>query len=342
VVAPLVGLAGLAGVGTAGAQESDRLQQANAAFSRGLALENAAGFAEALAQFEAAAALAGREAPQTELHIGHCQSKLGLLADARQHLVHAVELARASGAKRVEQAAQEELDQVAPRVPTLTLAKPAQGTVTRVAIDDRAVPVSALGTPLALNAVEHHVAVDFDGRPPLALTVVLREGAHETVSLEPPGTAPAPAKPPPAPARPPPAATPVGDNSVLHNVVLEPTETAPPASHGGVLGWVLLGGGAALAAGGAVFWVLRGNEMGTLDSGCPSRTNCPANLKSDDDKGKLYDALGITLFSAAGAAVLAGGGVLLFGGSKSAPAGSLQVAPVAGAGGGGLTVRGRF
>jgi hypothetical protein len=103
---------------------------------------------------------------------------------------------------------------------------------------------------------------------------------------------------------------------------------------------VLLGSGAALAVGGAVFWVLRGNEVSTLDHACQNRV-CPANLQSDDDRGKLYDALGIALFSAAGAAVVAGGGVFLFG-NKSASAGSLQVAPVAAAGGGGLLVRGRF
>jgi hypothetical protein len=91
-----------------------------------------------------------------------------------------------------------------------------------------------------------------------------------------------------------------------------------------------------------VFWVLRGNEISTLEQGCPMRVRCAAGLQSDYDNGKTYGALGVALFSAGGAAVLAGGGVLLFGGGKSTPAASLQVAPSVGANGGGLTVRGRF
>jgi hypothetical protein len=120
-----------------------------------------------------------------------------------------------------------------------------------------------------------------------------------------------------------------------------PQPDAPPA-RGRVLGWSLVGGGVAAAAAGAVVWVLRGNEISTLDHACGSNRMCPSSAQSDYDRGKLYDALGIALFATAGVALAAGGGVLLLGGGKSSTAASVRVLPQALQGGGGAVVGGRF
>jgi hypothetical protein len=109
-----------------------------------------------------------------------------------------------------------------------------------------------------------------------------------------------------------------------------------------IAGWVLLAAGAAAGAGGAVFWVLRGNEIATLDAGCRSRVNCPTSLQSDADRGKVYDAVGIGLFATAGVAVAAGGGILLFGGRTQGSASGIRIRAHAGSSGGGVLVEGGF
>ncbi|HEX8794006.1 MAG TPA: hypothetical protein VF765_23855, partial [Polyangiaceae bacterium] len=107
------------------------------------------------------------------------------------------------------------------------------------------------------------------------------------------------------------------------------------------IGWILVGGGAALVAGGVVMWVLRGNEISTLDGECGTGgQHCPGSAQSDISNGKLYDALGVTGFIAGGAAALAGVGLLVFGGSHTEATAGVHVAPMVARGGGGLRITG--
>jgi hypothetical protein len=208
--------------------------------------------------------------------------------------------------------------------------------VTRITIDERVVPTSALGTPLALNAVEHRVVVEFDTGPPLRRTIALHESANERMSIEPPEATGTPPVAPPPPAI---ATQPV--SPVPSEIPASNTQSEAPPAHGRVLGWSLVGGGVAAAAAGTVVWVLRGNEISTLDNTCTNRV-CPASVQPDYDRGKLYDVLGIALFATAGVALAAGGGVLLFGGGKNASTASIRVLPQALPGGAGAVAGGRF
>jgi hypothetical protein len=117
-----------------------------------------------------------------------------------------------------------------------------------------------------------------------------------------------------------------------------PVPVAPSSSRHGGLGWIVLGAGVVLVAGGAVSWVLRDQEVTTLDGLCKTRQTCPSSAQGDISDGKLYDALAVTLFVAGGVGALAGGGLLTLGPSSSSTA--VQVSPVVTAHGGGLGLGG--
>jgi hypothetical protein len=329
-------LGGLLPGSFAHAQDASSIAKANAAFARGIELEGSSSWADALAEFQTAAALVGHDAPQTELHIGRCQAKLGLLVEAWTRLSHSIELAESAGAKNVEKAARDDLELVTPRIPTLTLLVPALTKVAKVTIDGRTVPPESVGTPLRLNAVEHEVVVELAGGGTFRRTVTLREGAKESVSVEGTGDA---------------ASNAASTSTSTPTTTPTTTSTSNPTPTGtsrapAPLGYILLGSGALVAVGGVVFWVLRGNEISTIDSLCSgNRSACPPNQRgavdSDGSTGQAYTAAAIAMFAVAGAAAVVGGGVLLFGG-KGRTSTSARFLPYAGPHGTGAALSGSF
>jgi hypothetical protein len=96
----------------------------------------------------------------------------------------------------------------------------------------------------------------------------------------------------------------------------------------------------ALLAAGGVFWALRTQENNTLANECGADLHsCPQGAQNDIDRGHLYDALGVTFFVAGGAAVLAGAGLVVFGGGHAAPV-TARVTPLVLARGGGAGLQG--
>lgn len=119
------------------------------------------------------------------------------------------------------------------------------------------------------------------------------------------------------------------------------------ASRGGsssTLGWVLVGAGGVAIAGGAVFWILRGSKVSTLESQCGADNHsCPPTATDDIANGKTYSALGIGLFALGAVSAAAGAGVLILGGGSSksdakgsTPSARVLILP------GGVGVAGRF
>ena len=110
------------------------------------------------------------------------------------------------------------------------------------------------------------------------------------------------------------------------------------------LGWVLVGAGGVAVAGGAVFWILRGSKVSTLESQCGADNHsCPPTATDDIANGKTYSALGIGLFALGAVSAAAGAGVLIFGGASrksdakpTGPSARVLVLP------GGVGVAGRF
>jgi hypothetical protein len=322
-------------VGTAQAQEPGDIARAEQTFKQALGDEQAGAFDKALAEFTQAGQLAHKQTPQLLYHLGVCNAKLGHLLAAREQLRAAADRAQHEGLENVMTQSKAQLADVQPRIAGITFTKPAQGTVTAVTVDG-ADATAKLGTQVDVDPGSHAVHVTYADGAPQDVSVKLSEGEHRDVAIPSPSrepsttTPPADAAPSAAPAPTAPAASP---------------ETPPAASPGGstrTIGWILVGGGAALVAGGVVMWILRGNEISTLNGECGSDgQHCPGGAQSDINSGKLYDALGVTGFVAGGAAALAGVGLLVFGGPHAeTTSGGVRFGPMLARGGGGVRIGG--
>lgn len=324
-------------VGTvARAQEAGDLAKAEQAFKQALADEQAGAFDKALGEFTQAGQLAHKQTPQLLYHLGVCNAKLGHLLAARQQLRAAAERAQGEGLENVMTQSKAQLADVQPRIAGIALTRPAQGSVTAVTVDG-ADATSKLGTQVDVDPGAHAVHVTYADGTAQDVNVKLADGEHRDVAI------PAPAPTGTVAANPP--ATSEGAAAPAQQTASP--ETPAASSSGGstrTIGWILVGGGAALVAGGVVMWILRGNEISTLNGEChPTPQSCPSSAQGDISNGKLYDALGVTGFVAGGAAALAGVGLLVFGGSHDASTtGSVTVGPMVARGGGGLRFSGEL
>ena len=306
------------------AQDASDLARAREAFKRALADEQAGQFEKAASEFTEARTLAQKETPQVLFHLGVCHAHLGRLVVARGELSSAVDRAKAEGLDKVATAAKAELDAVLPRIATVTVRTPDHGAVTSMTLD-RVDATAKLGSPIDVDPGPHDVHAELSGGPPADVHLTLADGEHKDVPLVGATSAGAPslAPVPPSPVAPGPAPAPGPDASSAS----PPSDASTPSSGTRTLGWIVGGTGVALVAGGAVFWVLRGNEVSTLSGECgPTQHACPASASSDISSGKTYDAVGLSLFIAGGAAVLGGAGLLLLGGHSSTST-AMQVTP---------------
>jgi hypothetical protein len=310
------------------AQEPGEIAKAEQAFKQALADEQAGAYDKALGEFTQAGQLARKQTPQLLYHQGVCNAKLGHLLAAREQLRAAADKAQQEGLENVMTQSKAQLADVQPRIAGITLTRPAQGTVTAVTVDGADV-TAKLGAQVDVDPGAHVVHVTYADGPPQDVNVKLADGERRDVAL--PVTASTTAAAPPSTASGPPPAQPSAPE-------------APSASSGGstrTIGWILVGGGVALVAGGVVMWVLRGNEISTLNGECGSGgQHCPGSAQSDIDSGKLYDALGVTGFVAGGAAALAGVGLLVFGGPQGDTTTGVSVGPMLARGGGGVRLTG--
>jgi hypothetical protein len=315
------------------AQQPGDVARAEQAFKQALADEQAGAYDKALAELAQAGQLAQKQTPQLLYHQGVCNAKLGHLLAAREQLRTAADRAQQEGLENVMTQSKAQLADVQPRIAGITLAKPAQGTVTAVTVDG-ADATAKLGTQVDVDPGSHVLHVTYAEGAAQDLNVTLAEGEHRDVAI------PAPAAPSTAATNP--STTNEGAAAPVQTSSPETPPTAPSGASSRTIGWILVGGGAAFVAGGAVMWILRGNEISTLDPQCgASHQQCPSSAQSDIDKGKLYDVLGVTGFVAGGAAALAGVGLLVLGGSHAeTTTSSLTVGPLLARGGGGLRFTG--
>jgi hypothetical protein len=153
-----------------------------------------------------------------------------------------------------------------------------------------------------------------------------------------PTPGPTPTSTPTSTSTPTPTPTPTPTSTPTPAPPPEPPPLTPaPSSSSHTLAWAALGGGAALVAGGVVFWVLRGQEVTTLTGECgATKQQCPGSAQGTINTGKLYDALGVSLLAAGGVVALIGGGLLVFGGGASSAPTGLRAVPLLTAHGGGL------
>jgi hypothetical protein len=237
-----VGLAGLlvaaatavtsASAGAAGGDTPDEeaVQKARQLFAEGVAAQDAAQYAEAIAIYRRAAQVA--ESPSLFFNVGTCEERLGHLARADAAYRRSLSLALARGAPDVVREAQVRLDALDAEVPRVVLHMPPDLTDASVLVDDQAVVADPTG--VKLDPGMHRLVVRARSRArELDTTIVAEPHATRVVDVD--LGAPPPPAPPPQP--PLPLARPID------------ASPAPPPSY---LPAALLGSGAFVAGAAAV------------------------------------------------------------------------------------------
>jgi hypothetical protein len=290
-------------------QTAADVQGAERDFQAGLTAEKAGDWSGALAEFVEARELARKETPQLLYHLGLCHSKLGKLVLGREELLEAVKRAQADGLQNVATTASAQLSEVQPRIASLALTAPARGAVSSATVDG-VDATGQLGTSIDLDPGPHQVRITYRGALPTNLHVTLGDGEHRAIAVPEPAAEPVPL-------------------------------VGPAARSGKLAGWILIGGGASLAIGGAIFWALRDGAVSTLTRDCgPTGHACPESDQSTINTGKVDDAVGVALLTAGAAATLAGAGFLLFSGSRKSETTAVRLGPLVTRQGGGLRLQG--
>jgi len=272
-VALLVALAAFARVVPASAQSADELKAARELFQEAFKDEQERRYPEALEKFRRVAKV--KETASVRYRIATVLAGMGHLREARD-LYRALAASRASlpaSDRETADSAAERAAELDKRIPRLVLRlqdEPPKDA--RVSVDGAPVPASTTARPIELDPGDHVVAAAAPGMAPSEKTLTLADGGGETsytvtFSPEAPVTAPSP----------------------------------PPAASSGstrTLGWVALGGGAALVATGALLLVSREGAIDDIETRCPGNVCLEAfrsDVESDQDRARLFGPLGVGL-----------------------------------------------
>ena len=309
-LAAIVALAGaLRAPAPAWAQTTRDLAAAKQAFKEGDEAEGRGDYPTALARF--GQALSVKETAQLHLRIGAIEEKLGRLQDALASYQRGLDKASTPVVARV---AKEQIDALAPRIPTVTLIFPRPLAGLAVTLDDAPVAPSALGTPLRVDPGAHRLHVTAPGYQPRDQAFTSAERGGVRVELD----------------------------------LLAAGPSSGAATGGSALpGALVLGGGGAALVAGLALLAASYVKDGTINAQCkgPDRLSCPASQKPVIDgevaavDAMRFASLGVMAVGVAGAAV---GGYLLVRASRPSATGHVRVLPLLGAGVAGLTATGAF
>jgi hypothetical protein len=292
--------------------DAERIATARALGIEGVTLAEAGRCVEATDRLSRAEAL--HHAPTTLERLGECHVMLGHLVVGTEMLQRVVREPLATGAPApfvaAHARAQTVLDKALPLIGTLRVhvegAGPALEDVV-VRIDGEPIAAAMLDVDRPTDPGDHAIEASAKGRAPASTTAKVAQGAHHTVTLT---LDPAVAVPPPPP--PPPTTGPL----------LPPPPPAGGEPTGGSsrwLGWTLGGVGVAGLAVGGVFGAKTFSDKSTLRNECTGN-RCPSRASGDISTANT-DAMVANVAFIGGAALVAGGIVLLLvHPSASAPA----------------------
>ena len=250
-------------------------------------------------------------APTILTWIGECQIQLGRLVEGSETLREVVreELPDKPPPAFVEaqKRAARLLEDTAPKIAKLTIYVEQESgellntTSMEVSVDGHPISHALIGAARPTDPGEHKVTVKIPGYEVKDSYLVLLDGSEETLTVK---------------VRRPSSKS---QTAAETNQTSEPTDSRKGEGSGQadhrVLGWSLVGGGAAFLAGGGVFGYLALNKKNNLD--CPSPSSCPS---TEDDKlktARLFATLSTVSFAVGGAAALTGIILLAVSGDKS-------------------------
>lgn len=301
------------------------LAQARERFATARKLEDTGHWAEALTAFQRVAEV--KLTPQVRFHIALCLENVGLWGQALDVYAQAATEAGAAAPDVVKESG-EHVRKLERAMPTVTLR--VEGAAAddqlyldrrRIARDDRALPLRADPGPHTAEVWRDGAVVAreyFALSPKTTRRIALRIG---TVAASAAGIA-------------------GGAGGEL-----APSDPGAEPSRGHVqraVGWTAVGVGSVSLALAGVFIGLRSGARDRLDAACPTLKQCPMSVQPIVHEGKT-DATLVNTFSILGGVAAVAGVVLVVTAPSAAPSSArLEIAPLAGLGGVGLTARGIF
>jgi hypothetical protein len=286
-------------------------------------MANAGRWADAAATLQAVLAI--RSSPKVRFTLGQAQEHVGQLAEAYDTYARVAADATTAGEGDVAGLANGAMHAVEPRVPTLRVVLSGAAAASAVTtVDDHVVQASL---PVRVDPGAHKVAVNASGLPPSTTSVTVKEGDHLDVPVhlgpDDPAAVPSASSAPVAPAAP-------ADEGVAKPSGLGPLRITALA----------IGGAGVVALGIGTYFGLdaisKNNASHT--QGC-SGNACPQGGYDTREAAKSSASTSTVAIAIGG--VLVAGGVALW---LLAPHGSasVQIAPAALLGGGGVTVAGAW
>jgi len=245
------------------------LKKARSQFQRGIELEQASNWSEALQQFREVGAV--RMTPQVRFHIAYCEEGLGRLVTALGGYELAQGEADQVGADfkgEVETA----VTSLRARIPKLLIERGAGADAAAVQLDGVDLGASSVGVEVPLDPGPHAVTANAPGFLAFNATVELKEREVTRVTLE---LAPEP--------------TPSPDEQKPQQIVVVKQDPGPDRT----IPYVVGGVGVASLVGAGVFFALRQATASELDRACPDHKNCPDTNEPTYNRLKTYNALTI-------------------------------------------------
>jgi hypothetical protein len=242
------------------------LQNARAKFQRGIELEQAGNWSEAIQQFRAVGVV--RMTPQVRFHIAYCEEGLGRLVTA----LGGYELALA------------EADQVGPdfkheaegavlrlraRIPKLVIERGTNAEAALVQIDGVELGASSIGGEIPLDPGPHTITASAPGYQQFSTGAELKEQAVTRVTID---LMPAPKD--------------AGPNTIERRVIVE----SPPGPNRTVP-YIVGGAGVGVLAVSGVLLALRLATQSELEKDCPDRNRCPESNYGTYRRLKTYNVV---------------------------------------------------
>ena len=247
------------------AQSPSELKKARGQFQRGIELEQAGNFSEAIQQFREVGQV--RMTPHVRFHIAFCEEGLGRLVTA----LGGYELAH-SEADQVGADFKAEVDaavkQLKERIPKLVIERGAGADAATVQLDGVDLGASSLGVEVPLDPGPHSVVAVAPGFKQFTTTAELKEREVTRVVLE--------LEVEPVP---PPSAGPPPKEIVV--IRQEP----PPAR---LVPYVIGGAGIAALIGSGVLFVLKQTTEAELEKNCPDPKNCSTEYQDTHERLQFY------------------------------------------------------
>lgn len=296
------------------AQSRADLEAARKLFAQAMKDEHNNDYESAIAKYERV--LAVKETAPVHFRLGACHEALRHHREAIAHYELAVSQADRSQAD-VATAAEERIEAVRAKFAMITIELKEPGPAT-VSVDGKAVASNDVSTPLTVEPGGHVVTAERPGMRPFRSEISLSAGAKATVTITFEKEAVQPA-----------SQTPMA---------------APSESQSKTIGWISLGVGGALLAGGGVVALMRAGNISDIEKACPDG-NCPkarqGEIESKRDTAETQGPLAIIL-AGIGIAGVGLGTYLLLAPDKKPVHSSWVVNATAVSGGGVVRVAGEF